>query len=62
MLPEGILLDPTVFYPMGDGQPGDSGILTTSAGVQVKIIDTPKPVGPIPQIFSCVVCRPGERS
>ena len=28
----GIVLDRTVFYPMGGGQPGDSGMLSTAAG------------------------------
>lgn len=38
---EGIRLDRTVFYPMGGGQPGDTGTLTWDGG-QVAIIDTRK--------------------
>ena len=30
--PDGIVLDQTVFYPLGGGQPGDSGTLTGAAG------------------------------
>lgn len=33
----GIILDRTVFYPTGGGQPGDRGILTRADGVQVPI-------------------------
>ena len=28
----GIELDRTIFYPMGGGQPGDSGVLRTADG------------------------------
>jgi len=35
----GIVLDRTVFYPMGGGQPGDTGTLRWDTG-QVTIIDT----------------------
>ena len=34
----GVELDRTVFYPTGGGQPGDVGVLHTSAG-EVAIID-----------------------
>lgn len=36
----GIQLDRTVFYPTGGGQPGDTGVLRTTAGVEVVITDT----------------------
>jgi len=41
----GIELDRTVFYPTGGGQPGDIGVLHTSAG-EVAIINTIKGEGP----------------
>ena len=37
----GIVLDRTVFYPMGGGQPGDTGVLRWTGG-QVRIADTRK--------------------
>jgi misacylated tRNA(Ala) deacylase len=37
----GIELDQTVFYPLGGGQPGDTGEIS-GAGGTVKIIDTRK--------------------
>ena len=38
----GIRLDRTVFYPMGGGQPGDTGILRLSSGRTIAITDTIK--------------------
>src|ERR1051326_1122894 len=38
----GIRLDRTVFYPMGGGQPGDTGTLRLVAGELVAIVDTVK--------------------
>jgi len=40
--PEGIRLDRTVFYPMGGGQPGDTGRLIGANGDAMTIIDTRK--------------------
>lgn len=40
--PEGIVLDRTVFYPMGGGQPGDSGELRLADGRTLRIADTRK--------------------
>ncbi len=37
--PEGIILDQTVFYPMGGGQPGDIGAITWEGG-SVAVSDT----------------------
>ncbi len=39
---EGIRLDRTVFYPMGGGQPGDSGVLRLAGGGELRIVDTRK--------------------
>lgn len=36
----GIVLDVTIFYPLGGGQPGDTGTLTTADGETIKITDT----------------------
>lgn len=44
--PEGIALDRTVFYPMGGGQPGDSGTLRRADGRVVAIADTRKGSAP----------------
>ena len=38
----GIVLDATVFYPEGGGQPGDAGILRRTDGSAVAISDTKK--------------------
>ena len=38
----GIHLDRTVFYPMGGGQPGDTGLLRLQDGSEIPISDTRK--------------------
>jgi misacylated tRNA(Ala) deacylase len=38
----GIQLDRTVFYPMGGGQPGDTGVLRLASGPVIAIVDTIK--------------------
>jgi misacylated tRNA(Ala) deacylase len=40
--PEGVVLDATVFYPTGGGQPGDSGALVLGDGTRLAVIDTRK--------------------
>ena len=40
--PEGLRLDRTVFYPMGGGQPGDTGRLELADGSVLKVVDTRK--------------------
>lgn len=41
----GIVLDRTVFYAMGGGQPGDTGYLQASDGTRIEIVDTRKGEG-----------------
>ena len=40
--PEGLILDRTVFYPVGGGQAGDAGTITLSDGHVITIADTRK--------------------
>jgi misacylated tRNA(Ala) deacylase len=40
--PQGIVLDRTVFYPLGGGQAGDSGVLVLADGSEIAIADTRK--------------------
>ena len=40
--PAGIVLDRTIFYPAGGGQPGDTGALVRADGTRVAIADTRK--------------------
>ena len=42
----GIRLDRTVFYPLGGGQPGDSGELILGDGTAIRIVDTRKGQAP----------------
>ncbi len=42
----GIRLDRTVFYPMGGGQPGDTGLLRLSSRLSIAIVDTTKGASP----------------
>jgi len=44
-LPEGVVLDRTVFYPLGGGQPGDTGMLRAADGRAWRVTDTRKGEG-----------------
>ncbi len=41
-----ILLDRTLFYPNGGGQPGDTGVIVSQAGAETRIVDTRKGAQP----------------
>ena len=43
--PDGVVLDRTVFYPMGGGQPGDTGVLRSGDGREWQVADTRKAEG-----------------
>jgi misacylated tRNA(Ala) deacylase len=45
VLPEGVVLDRTVFYPLGGGQPGDTGVLRGKRGREWAVTDTRKGEG-----------------
>ena len=44
--PEGVVLDRTVFYPTGGGQPGDSGVLIAEDGTETPVAEARKGEGP----------------
>lgn len=44
--PEGVVLDRTVFYPTGGGQPGDSGVLVGADGAETPVTEAVKGDGP----------------
>jgi misacylated tRNA(Ala) deacylase len=39
---DGVVLDRTVFYPLGGGQPGDTGLLRRADGREWPVVDTRK--------------------
>lgn len=65
--PEGVVLDATVFYPMGGGQPGDTGALLLADGARLTVVDTRKgeagilhvlaPDAPPPQVGAAVTAE-----
>jgi misacylated tRNA(Ala) deacylase len=64
----GIVLDRTVFYPLGGGQAGDSGTLTTAGGTVLVIADTrkhkerPGDIAHVPAAGADLsACTPGTR-
>ncbi|MCC7045562.1 MAG: alanyl-tRNA editing protein [Alphaproteobacteria bacterium] len=44
--PRGVVLDRTVFYPTGGGQPGDQGLLRLADGTTLRVVDAVKGDGP----------------
>ena len=51
----GIILDRTVFYPTGGGQPGDSGTLKLSDGGEIQIATTVNRTGRDPHAVAAEV-------
>ncbi len=47
-----VMLDQTIFYPMGGGQPGDTGTLTLSDGQVLTVVDTRKGEGGIQHLLA----------
>ena len=45
VLTEGVVLDRTVFYPQGGGQPGDTGVLRSTDGREWRVMDARKGEG-----------------
>jgi misacylated tRNA(Ala) deacylase len=56
----GIELDRTIFYPLGGGQPGDTGVLVRENGERIAIADTRKgePPGSVIHIPASDTSRP----
>ena len=42
VVPEGVVLDRSVFYPLGGGQPGDTGWLRAGDGREWRVVDARK--------------------
>ncbi len=57
-----VVLDQTVFYPLGGGQPGDRGWLIRADGERVEIVDTRRLIsGDIAHFIAGPILRPGDR-
>jgi len=50
--PGRVVLDRTVFYPTGGGQPGDSGTLILPDGAEISVTDTVKADGGIAHVIA----------
>jgi misacylated tRNA(Ala) deacylase len=58
IVPEGVVLDRTVFYPRGGGQPGDSGTLRSDGG-PIAVADTVKEEGRLVHVVDAMPPEPG---
>jgi misacylated tRNA(Ala) deacylase len=56
--PEGVVLDRTVFYPRGGGQPGDVGVLRWDGG-EARVTDTVKQAGRLLHVIEAAPPEPG---
>jgi misacylated tRNA(Ala) deacylase len=55
----GVVLDRTVFYPLGGGQPGDTGVLRAADGHEWRVTDTRKgEAGRIVHVLEAGAVRP----
>lgn len=67
--PQGVVLDRSVFYPLGGGQAGDAGTLSDAQGRTLAIADTRKHKGASPGVIAHVPApgadlswlQPGQR-
>lgn len=50
--PGRVVLDRTVFYPTGGGQPGDTGVLALPDGTEIAVLDTVKDDGAIVHVIA----------
>jgi misacylated tRNA(Ala) deacylase len=58
--PAGIVLDRTIFYAAGGGQPGDTGLMRTQDGRVIRIADTRKGEAPDTVVHLPASDPPGE--
>ena len=54
-----VVLDRTVFYPQGGGQPGDTGVLVLADGAEIPVLDTINQGGAIAHIIAEGAAPPG---
>ncbi len=57
---DGVVLDRTVFYPRGGGQPGDTGMLVFDGG-EARVIDTVRRGGAVHHVVDGTAPAPGTR-